>query len=230
MNRRLDVGVIRFKFSRPISSEEADLARGFFGSIFSDKILAHHHLSDEEATSAAKLLYRYPLVQYKAFQGELVVIGIEEGVEVVSHFAHFESILFDSEEVVVLEAHFQHYDEEFGVSYQQIKYQFLTPWLALNEENVKAYYRNSFKKKQELLSRILIGNVLSMAKGLNHTVKNRIHAIVKVKECRCRLKQNPMIGFVGDFIVNFRLPDYIGLGKSVSRGFGTIKRGDGYVL
>jgi hypothetical protein len=33
-----------------------------------------------------------------------------------------------------------------------------------------------------------------------------------------------MKGFKGTFAVNFELPDYIGLGKSVSRGFGTIKR------
>jgi hypothetical protein len=34
----------------------------------------------------------------------------------------------------------------------------------------------------------------------------------------------PMIGFLGNFSVNFEIPDYWGIGKSVSRGFGTIKR------
>ena len=33
-----------------------------------------------------------------------------------------------------------------------------------------------------------------------------------------------VIGFLGTFQVNFDFPDYIGLGKSVSRGFGTIKK------
>jgi hypothetical protein len=33
-----------------------------------------------------------------------------------------------------------------------------------------------------------------------------------------------MIGFKGTFAVNFELPDYIGLGKSVLRGVGTIKK------
>ena len=31
---------------------------------------------------------------------------------------------------------------------------------------------------------------------------------------------------LGDFQINFHLPDYIRLGKSVSRGFGTIKKID----
>ena len=30
--------------------------------------------------------------------------------------------------------------------------------------------------------------------------------------------------FIGAFSVNFEIPDYWGIGKSVSRGFGTVKR------
>jgi hypothetical protein len=33
-----------------------------------------------------------------------------------------------------------------------------------------------------------------------------------------------MLGFLGTFSVNFEILDYWGIGKSVSRGFGTIKR------
>jgi len=41
------------------------------------------------------------------------------------------------------------------------------------------------------------------------------------------LKGKGMIGFVGKFSVNLRIPDYIGLGKSVSRGFGTVSHAQG---
>ena len=34
------------------------------------------------------------------------------------------------------------------------------------------------------------------------------------------------LGFLGTFSVNFDIPDYWGIGKSVSRGFGTIERVD----
>lgn len=37
-----------------------------------------------------------------------------------------------------------------------------------------------------------------------------------------RLKAPPMLGFLGTFSVNFEIPDYWGIGKSVSRGFGTV--------
>ena len=33
-----------------------------------------------------------------------------------------------------------------------------------------------------------------------------------------------MLGFRGTFSVNFEIPYYWGIGKSVSRGFGTVKR------
>jgi len=32
------------------------------------------------------------------------------------------------------------------------------------------------------------------------------------------------MGFLGTFSVNFEIPDYWGIGKSVSRGFGTVKK------
>ena len=52
----------------------------------------------------------------------------------------------------------------------------------------------------------------------------RLMAKVNVEEKSTQFKENKMIAFSGSFIVNALLPDEIGLGKSVSRGFGTIKR------
>ncbi|MDD3175568.1 MAG: CRISPR-associated endonuclease Cas6 [Candidatus Nanoarchaeia archaeon] len=33
-----------------------------------------------------------------------------------------------------------------------------------------------------------------------------------------------ILAFKGDFKINFILPDYIGLGKSVSRGYGNVRK------
>mgnify|MGYP000253421783 CR=1 FL=1 len=46
----------------------------------------------------------------------------------------------------------------------------------------------------------------------------------EAKEKGEALKGVPMLGFLGTFSVNFEIPDYWGIGKSVSRGFGTVKR------
>lgn len=50
--------------------------------------------------------------------------------------------------------------------------------------------------------------------------KLNVRPIKKPVDC----KGNKFIGFMGNFKVNFELPDYIGLGKGVSRGFGTVRR------
>ncbi|MDA8215778.1 MAG: CRISPR-associated endonuclease Cas6 [Nitrospiraceae bacterium] len=42
--------------------------------------------------------------------------------------------------------------------------------------------------------------------------------------CYYFYKGTPMLGFLGTFSVNFEIPDYWGIGKSVSRGVGTVKR------
>ena len=78
-------------------------------------------------------------------------------------------------------------------------------------------------KKEELLESILIGNIISMSKSLGYTVPEPIKAnIENIKEVPTSLKGTPMLGFLGTFSVNFEIPDYWGIGKSVSRGFGTV--------
>jgi len=80
--------------------------------------------------------------------------------------------------------------------------------------------------KNSLLKKILIGNILSMSKSLGYIVE----VLIKVEssgvmEQKSFLKGTPMLGFLGTFSVNFEIPDYWGIGKSVSRGFGTVKKG-----
>ena len=76
-----------------------------------------------------------------------------------------------------------------------------------------------------MLERILVGNIISMSKGLGYTVPRKIEAnIFDLRETHTKLKGTPILGFKGTFSVNFEIPDYWGIGKSVSRGFGTVKR------
>jgi hypothetical protein len=94
------------------------------------------------------------------------------------------------------------------------------------QRNYEKYQRlGSWAKKKELLEKILIGNIISMSKSLGYTVLEPIRAdIHNMKEVPISLKGTSMLGFLGSFSVNFDIPDYWGIGKSVSRGFGTVKR------
>jgi hypothetical protein len=46
----------------------------------------------------------------------------------------------------------------------------------------------------------------------------------KFKEVKVNLKDKSVTGFTGIFQTNFCLPDYLGIGESVSRGFGAMRR------
>jgi hypothetical protein len=114
---------------------------------------------------------------------------------------------------------------EWGVCKEIQTYQFLTPWLPLNEKNYQKYFKASHEDKRALLKRILVGNLLSASKALGCNITEHISVkelnIVKVNGVF--LKGVPFVGFWGNFAVNFHIPTYWGLGKSASRGFGSIQ-------
>jgi len=46
----------------------------------------------------------------------------------------------------------------------------------------------------------------------------------KLKDVKVNFKGKRMTAFTGIFKTNFYLPDYLGIGKSVSREFGAVRR------
>ncbi|HEY9246843.1 MAG TPA: hypothetical protein VIO11_08360, partial [Candidatus Methanoperedens sp.] len=61
--------------TRPIRGSAPELC-GFFATKFNEYALLHQHNAD-------KFIYRYPLVQYKMINGAPMVIGINDGAEVL---------------------------------------------------------------------------------------------------------------------------------------------------
>lgn len=203
---------------------DAEKIRGYLGNLFWDDPYVHHHKSD------GSLIYRYPCVQYKVINGLCLLIGFHEGLEAVKKTFHdLKEINLDGRWEEILCKGLESYTDSFTVVSSQISYSFHTPWLALNEKNYEKYQKlGSWPKKKELLEKILIGNIISMSKSLGYTVPEPIKAkIQNLKEVPTKLKGTPMLGFLGTFSVNFEIPDYWGIGKSVSRGFGTVKRDKG---
>ncbi len=96
---------------------------------------------------------------------------------------------------------------------------------------MKYYGLKNHEETQEFLRKTLIGNLLSMSKSFDYQVPERIKCDVRVKIRKSRLKNVNVMSFIGGFCANFLIPDYLGIGKSVSRGFGAVRRlssnGDG---
>jgi len=202
-----------------LDKSDAQKIRSYLGKIFWDKPYAHHHLSN------GRFIYKYPCVQYKVINGSCLLIGFREGSEIIKNtFHNLKMVNFYGKWERIISKGLESYLALYNISDKQVQYSLLTPWLALNEKNYEKYQRlGSWVKRKELLEKILIGNIISMSKSLGYTVPAPIKASIGyMKEVPTSFKGNPMLGFLGTFSVNFEIPDYWGIGKSVSRGFGTV--------
>lgn len=187
-----------------------------------ENLLFHNHLDD------GSFLYGYPLIQYKIIRRHPAMVCIDHGSEEILKF--FEKLNWD------LVIHNQRIETEIrnlsfdyfvcGFSPIPVRYRIFN-WFALNEENFKRFTgMNGDKERIDLLKRILIGNIISFAKGIGWSIDGQIELQIKrMPDTRgFSFKNHRMIGFDLDFTANLLLPDYIGLGKSVARGFGMIER------
>jgi len=217
----LNILRLRLNINSVLKPGDAERIRGYLGDLFWENPYVHQH------TAEGRFIYRYPRVQYKVIGGVCILIGFSEGIHVLKKtFDELKEINLNGEFKEVFSKGLESYAANFALSSNQISYSFLTPWLALNEKNYEKYQKfGTWPERKKLLEGILVGNIISMSKSLGYTVPAPIEAnINKLKPVKTSLKGVPMLGFLGTFSVNFEIPDYWGIGKSVSRGFGTIKR------
>jgi hypothetical protein len=198
--------------------------RGFVGNLFRDYDVIHNH-----DLKTGKAIYRYPLIQFKMIDNMPAVVAVSD--EAVKNFSKIfmglDKIIIEETEIPVYEKNLRCEDADFGYSEKQTVYEFLSPWIALNQENHRRYMDLSDKsEKSFMLKKALVGNLLSMSKSLGYWLgkEQEIIADATLKAENVILKGKPMIGFTGAFKCNFIIPDYLGIGKSVSRGFGTVRK------
>jgi len=222
------LNVLRLADQR-FAQRDAHKIRGYIGRLWEEYDLLHNHAGD------GRLQYRYPLVQYKVLQGIPTIIGLGEGAPLLAKiFLELKTLKIGGQIYENLHKELSHHETEFGDSGESVTYQFVTPWLALNQQNYQKF--RSFgldldkqaavqhEMQLDMLQSILVNNVIAVAKALRYTVEQRHRPNVCVETCEVKFKDQPMLAFKGVFQMNFHLPDFIGLGKSPARGFGTVKR------
>lgn len=192
----------------------ASKLRGFMGYFFLEDEEFHHH--GENA-------YKYPLIQYKRINGKLLILGLNEYAPILTQkIAQLDRIIIPKQTIEVRAVDIQ--NDNHYIRYEQQQYSFATPWIALNEHNYRVFNQSKKDEQKNLLQRVLVGNILSALKGLGIRTKERI--IVSINEYRpvhVKAHGNSFEAFNGQFEANICLPEFIGLGKSVSKGFGAIK-------
>ncbi|MCB0737848.1 MAG: DNA repair protein [Bacteroidetes bacterium] len=206
-----------------LATRDAHKLRGWFGNVFKEHSpLLHNHLED------GTYRMRYPLVQYKVLNQVPTLIGLDEGAQLLTKlFTQLKEININQRSYAINAKDISFSQTEIGYATTLHKYQFETLWMALNQQNHIAYLNIKLPaEKNEFLNRLLIGNLLSFLKSFNCMLleQERLMAQVEVAEKSTLFKNQKMLVFTGSFVCNVVLPNHIGIGKSVSRGFGTIKK------
>lgn len=202
-----------------VESRDIPKIRGYLANKFPQYLELHNHLGND------KFKYGYPVIQYKSIGGVPNIIAINDASKIlIDIFFDVKEIDMKDKVMSILEKGYVLKTKELGVEDGLVEYEFLTPWMALNQENYDKYARSPEDERAGILKKVLVGNVLSMAKGLDCWVDKPIEAMIKLRPVEVKYKDRKMVGFKGRFMTNFAIPDYLGLGKSVSRGFGTVVR------
>jgi hypothetical protein len=201
-----------------LQTRDAHKLRGYFGNLFMEHSpLLHNHYDDGSSR------YAYPLVQYKVIDRVPALVGFQEGAELlVSLFLKIRELDIEGQHFPVLAKNIQQKQCELTVNQQLYNYSFKTLWMALNQENFKRYLQLDETEKGTFLNRQLQNNILSFYKGLSFRTNERIMVITQMEEKQTLFKNQSMLAFAGQFTSNAYLPEWAGIGKAVSRGFGTV--------
>nr|NQU89438.1 hypothetical protein [Bacteroidota bacterium] len=186
-----------------------------------DSILFHNHINGNG------FLYKYPLIQYKCLNRKPAIVCVELGVDEIHKY--FENKSWDIQisdrwlNMKIDRLNLNQFTMQVGNKRWEYT---ITNWIALNQENYQKYLTiESLAGKLLFLENILKANILSFAKGIDWMVDKPVEISIKdLRKARpVTLKGNKVMGFNADFSSNVFLPNYIGLGKSVSMGFGVVK-------
>ena len=195
--------------------------RGYLAERYPTYDLIHNHISDK------KFRYAYPSIQFKVLNKTPTIIGIGEGIEILKQvFIDIDQMIIEGKKYSIDEKSILLKEVEFGQSESQYSYEFITPYMALNQNNYEKYKDLEWNEKRKFVENILRGNLKSMSKGFNYFIPDfeNLHIQGNFKSVLRNFKNIKMICFDGTFTTNFIIPDYLGIGKQTARGFGTVLR------
>lgn len=171
-------------------------------------------------------IYRYPLVQYKVIRRKPALLCIDHAVDEIHYFFQRKDWSIDISGRK-LPMNISSLDmKQFNLqAWNKLFHYNIRNWIALSQHSYHDYQKiENLTDRLHFLETKLVGNILSFAKGVEWKVEEEIKIkITNLLEPNwVSLKGKKMLGFHLDFSCNVFLPNFIGLGKSVSLGYGTV--------
>jgi hypothetical protein len=212
------VHTVHIAAEQPLVLEQAIGLRGYYAAAYGHTEPFSRFLEQSRA-------YRYPRLQYKVVDGRGLILGFAEAAEILAGLPYPENLHLGRQDFVVSNVDASQTQGSWGLSPKPKAYRWLTPWLILDEAGLAKYFRLKSPHSQKFfLESLLISNLLAISKELGCHISGQIHAEIRhLKQITIEIHGGHTMGFAGSFTVNMEMPDYFGLGRSVARGYGTIR-------
>ena len=186
-----------------------------------ENMLLHNHVGDDGYR------YAYPKIQYKIIDERAALVCVEEGIDAVvpNIMRLIRSFQIGNRELPMTIQGIESEEMDMDIC-EPTEYK-ITRWLPLNGENYATYKSTeSLRERIILLERILKGNILSMAKGIDMHIDHDVTVdITELSQPYTTWhKQMKLMAFDISFTTNIALPNHIGLGKNASLGCGVVER------
>jgi hypothetical protein len=195
------------------------LLRGAVAARFLDNALFHQHEGD-------RVVYRYPLVQYRWDKQGAVILGLGEAARFLTtvEWAGMELHLGEYP-VTVQDAVCTFQSHDICPAARLLRYRLVTPWLPFSQENFERYRAMSLATQPAERDRLAVAGLLVALRGWGVEFRDRLYAAFEVRRPRtCRYKGVSLLGFEGDLLANVDLPDGFAFGRATSHGYGWLCR------
>ncbi len=216
----MPVRVLTIRFTNDLRHHEVPQFRGaVIAALDQKRLLFHNH--DEQG-----LRYAYPLIQYKVLGGNAAIVATGEGIDQLTELftsGNFDltvgdrSMTLQVDQVQPLQYQLQVWDQMWP--YRVLR------WLPLNSEHYRQYQvLDSLPERIVMLQDIMRGNILAMGKGLGvHFDRQVVARLTDLDQPRLvRVKGTQVMSFNAQMRCNVNIPQYLGLGKHTSLGYGVV--------
>lgn len=166
---------------------------------------------------------RYPLVQYRCHRGHAAVFGLGEGCDLLHKLTTSPLLPEDFR----AEMNTQNQQTDVQLSEKPHTY-YIGHFLPLNSDNYQQWkHSDGLIERTRLVERVLVGHLLDFCMAVGYPVPDRgLRVTLKKMDIRPSVlfKEMKFLCFDLTFEANLVLPDYIGLGKGKSKGYGILNR------
>lgn len=168
--------------------------------------------------------FLYPRIQVKILNEQIYIVGVNEGVKPVRELIKLFNLLdFGNITFNVLDIDVEDSENRMQYMEQLVRYRFITPWVALNKASQKRYKYLKNDDRLTFLNRLLGQNLIFLAREIGLDLSEKVYTKLKLTSLFPKpIDENSWGAFTGEFQTNFILPNYIGIGNGITRGYGVI--------